>query len=35
MGAQGTKLLVVEWATTTEQELDAVKVHLAETEVVL
>jgi len=34
-GAWAVELLVVEWATVAEWGLNAVKVHLAETEVVL
>ena len=35
MGAWATELRAVELATTAERELDAVKVHLAETEATL
>ena len=35
MGARAVELLVVERATAAERGLDAVKVHLVETEVVL
>ena len=34
-GAWAAELRAVEWATTTEQELDMVKVHLVETKVAL
>ena len=35
MGAQVVELLAIEWATVAERELDAAKVHLAETEAAL
>ena len=34
-GARAMEMLTTEWATATEWGLDAVKVHLAETEAVL
>jgi len=34
-GARATELLAVEWATGAERELNAAKVHLAETEAAL
>ena len=34
-GARATELCAIEWVTATEREINAVKVHLAETEAVL